>query len=350
MLALLIGANILPFMRSHLRNMAQEAYLVEGATVYIADGWPLVGMLVLLFVVLFPIARALLLTLVLGSVCLGARRAWQGRLFRYAEALRLWSMLDVMLIGAGVTFMRVSAQLQIDIEPGGYCFIGAAILALLTDGTMDRRRIWRSIHPESDLGGAEAGRGCDACGLALASTDARPCCPRCGKLVEARRRSLHQCAALTLAAFILYPSAYLLPMTQTVEPTGTKERTILDGVTELFAHDFVYLGLIVFVASVVIPLLKLIGLTWLMLRVRYPSVRGLIRRTRAFRVIHEINRWSFVDPFIVAATAPMMAYAGIADVDAGPGALPFAAVVTLTMLASRYYDPRLMWDAAGRQE
>ncbi len=87
-----------------------------------------------------------------------------------------------------------------------------------------------------------------------------------------------------------------------------------------------------------------------MLRVKYPRMRGLVLRTRLHRIIDEINRWSFVDPFIVAMTAPLMVYPGIADVHAGPGALPFALVVVLTMLASSYFDTRLMWDAAEKAD
>ncbi len=117
-------------------------------------------------------------------------------------------------------------------------------------------------------------------------------------------------------------------MTRTMQPTGLTERTVVDGIAELFGHGFWYFGIVVLLVSVVIPIGKLAGLAWLMLRVKYPRRRGLAFRTKLHRVIHEINRWSFADPFIVAVTAPLMAYQGIADVHAGPGALPFSRSAT----------------------
>jgi paraquat-inducible protein A len=153
-------------------------------------------------------------------------------------------------------------------------------------------------------------------------------------------------AALTLAALALYPAALFLPMTQAMQPGGLVERNIIDGVTELFKRGFWYFGIVIFTASIMVPASKLVVLGWLMLRVKYPRKRGLVLRTRLHSIVNEINRWSFVDPFIVAMTAPLMAYPGIADVHTGPGALPFALVIVLTMLASAYFDNRLMWDAA----
>jgi paraquat-inducible protein A len=161
---------------------------------------------------------------------------------------------------------------------------------------------------------------------------------------------LARTVALAAAAFLLYGPAYFLPMTRTIRPDGVTERTVLDGVSELFEEGFWYLGVLIFIVSVAIPLLKLIALVWFALRLRYPASRRLRLRARVYRLVHEINRWSFVDPFIVAITAPLMAYAGIADVHAGPGALPFALVVLLTMLASQAFDPRLMWTEADAPE
>jgi paraquat-inducible protein A len=342
-LLLLIPGNLLPIMRSHLRTMAEDAYAIDGAIAFWRDGWPLLGILVALFVVGLPILRTGLLVAVLGSLRLGLRRPWQGRLFRHAEDLRLWSMPEVYLLAGIVTYSRVAAQLDIEVKMGGWCYAAAAILALIGEASMDRRRVWRALGPGSDPHGTVA---CEACGRLAAPGETR--CRRCAhRLAPRNPEAMGRTVALTLAAFVLYAPAYFLPMTRTIRPDGITERSVLDGVSELFEKGFWYLGVLIFTVSVAIPLSKLLALTWLVLRVRFPARRRLKLRTKAYRAIHEINRWSFVDPFIVALTAPMMAYAGIADVHAGPGALPFALVVVLTMLASHAFDPRLMWDAAG---
>ena len=101
--------------------------------------------------------------------------------------------------------------------------------------------------------------------------------------------------------------------------------------------------------SVGIPLIKLVVLFWLSLSVRFPHRRLLRFRTRLHRLVDEINPWSFLDPFIVALNASMLAYPGIADVRPAPGVLAFSLVVVLTMIASRLFDARLMWDAVERK-
>jgi paraquat-inducible protein A len=217
---------------------------------------------------------------------------------------------------------------------------------MIGEASLDRRRIWRAILPGVGTPRGERTIGCDICDLVVLASEAGKPCPRCTHRLSRRKPdALGRTTALTFAALVLYAPAYFLPMTHTVQPGEVMHRTILDGVYELFSKGFWYLGVILFTVSVAIPFLKLASLTWFVLRVKFPRRIGLVLRTKIHRIIHRINRWSFVDPFIVALTAPLMSYPGIADVHAGPGALPFALVVVLTMLASRFFDNRLMWDA-----
>jgi paraquat-inducible protein A len=164
-----------------------------------------------------------------------------------------------------------------------------------------------------------------------------------------RRTSVERTVALTVAAlFLLYP-AFFLPMIVTVQPNGVIEHTLFDGVEELFGRGYWYLGLIVFGFSIVIPGLKLVTLMWLVASIRWPHRAFLHLRTRLHRAVDEINHWSFIDPFIVALNAAMLAYPGVANVEPGPGTLAFSLVIVLTMIASRMFDPRLMWDALERR-
>ena len=196
---------------------------------------------------------------------------------------------------------------------GGWCFIAAALLLLLGDCLLDRQRIWQEIR-RRDRRRSQA-LGCEACHLLVpASMEGAPC-PRCGLTLDRRKPdSLRRTAALTAAALVLYPAGLLIPMTRAVQPGGLVQMNVLDGVAELFRHGFWYLGVVLLGVSVAIPVLKLVVLGWMMLRVKYPRAKGLVLRTKIYRLIQEINRWSFVDPFIVALTAPLMAYPGIADV------------------------------------
>ncbi len=348
-LLLLFPANLLPVLRSRLLGTSLEAHVFDGAIDYWRDGWPLMAAFVALFVIVIPFARSMMLVAVLGSLRLGLRGRWQGFVFRYAEDLRPWSVPAVYVLAGIVVYSRVAAQLNIEILIGGWCFVFAALLLLIADASLDTRRVWQDIRPQGSV--RQVSMDCDACGLIVPTSLEGARCPRCGRQLHKRKpRSVSRAGALTAAALVLYPAGILLPMTHTIEPTGLVERNVIDGVTELFAKGFWYFGVILFTASIAIPVLKLVALGWLIFRVKYPRAKGLVLRTKIHRVLADINPWSFTDPFIVALTIPLLSYPGIADVNAGPGALPFALVVVLTMLASRYFDTRLMWDAAEKTD
>jgi paraquat-inducible protein A len=344
---LLFPGNILPLMRSNLLGASLDAHAIDGAVAYWRDGWPLMAVFVGSFVVAIPFVRSAMLVAVIGSLYLGHRRRWQGIVFRHAEELRLWSMAGVYVLAGIVTYSRLAAEISAEVLTGGWCFIAAALLLLLGDCVLDRQRIWQEIRPEQPA--PLQALGCEACHLLVPAHMEGAPCPRCGLALDRRKPdSLRRTAALTAAALVLYPAGLLIPMTRAVQPGGLVQMNVLDGVAELFRHGFWYLGVLLIGVSVAIPVLKLVVLGWMMLRVKYPRAKGLVLRTKIYRLVQEINRWSFVDPFIVALTAPLMAYPGIADVHTGAGALPFALVVVLTILASHCFDTRLMWDAAEK--
>jgi paraquat-inducible protein A len=346
-LLLLFPANLLPVLRSRLLGASLEAHVFAGATAYWQNGWPLMAVFVALLVVVIPFVRSMMLVAVLGSLRLGNHGRWQGLLFRYAEDLRPWSLPAVYVLAGIVTYARVAAQLDIKILVGGWCFVFAALLLLVTDASLDARRVWQEIRPQEPV--RHVSMNCDACGLIVPTRMEGARCPRCRRRLHERKpQSISRTAALTAVALALYPAGILLPMIYTIQPGGLVERNVVDGVMELFAKGFWYFGVVLFTASIAIPVLKLVALVWLMFRVKHPRAKGLVLRTKIHRVLADINPWSFTDPFIVALTIPLLSYPGIADSHAGPGALPFALVVVLTMLASRYFDTRLMWDAAEK--
>jgi paraquat-inducible protein A len=348
---LLIVGNLMPSLRSYLLGASIETRVIDGALAYCHDGRPLMAAFVAALVVVIPLCRSAMLVVVLGSLRLGWRRPWQAPVLRWAEGLRLWSMAPVYVVAGLVTYGRIAAQLNIEILPPGWAFVGGALLLLVAEAAYDTRTVWQDILPDRAVPPPGRAFGCASCGFVVADAAEAGRCPRCrGRLHRRKPHPMRLVAALTLTGLALYPAALFLPMTHTMQPRGLVERNIVDGVTELFRRGFWYFGLLIFTASIAVPVSKLVVLAWLMYRVKYPRMRGLVLRTRLHSIIHEINRWSFVDPFIVAMTSPLMAYPGIADVHTGPGALPFALVIVLTMLASDYFDTRLMWDAAEKAD
>lgn len=171
-------------------------------------------------------------------------------------------------------------------------------------------------------------------------------CPRCGAKLHSRKvNSLKRTWALILAAFIFYIPANLLPITTVISLGKAQSDTIMSGVI-YFIHTGMWpIALVIFVASVFVPFLKLIILTYLLITVQRRSTWRLKDRTRLYRITEAVGRWSMVDIYVVTILVALVNLGALATISAGPGAIFFAAVVVTTMFAAMSFDPRLMWDA-----
>ena len=129
--------------------------------------------------------------------------------------------------------------------------------------------------------------------------------------------------------------------------TGVIEHTILGTVQFLADRGYWQYGVVVLIAGIVVPSIELLGLTWLLVRVRFPETRGLVRRTRVYRVLFRLVRWPMIIPFIAALAAPIIDFKGLDQIVTGPGATPLFMIIALLMLAVRLFEPKLMWKTAG---
>jgi paraquat-inducible protein A len=176
-------------------------------------------------------------------------------------------------------------------------------------------------------------------------------CPRCGaRLAWRRRHSIQYTWALAIAAAICYIPANLLPVLTTTSLGSSDSDTILSGVVFLYTSGSWPLALIVLVASVMVPIGKLVALMYLLVTVQRGSVGSTRERTRLYRVIEVIGRWSMLDVFVGTFTVALVQLQPLMSVRPGPGLLFFAAVVVLTMVAAQSFDPRLIWDAGTPRE
>lgn len=191
---------------------------------------------------------------------------------------------------------------------------------------------------------------CETCGLLAqpASATEPGYCPRCGSELESRRhRSIERTWALVIAAAICYIPANLLPVLGTTTLGSTEYDTIMGGVVFLFTSGSWPLALIVLIASVMVPLGKLVALSYLLITVQRGSVQGNRERTRLYRLVEFIGRWSMLDVFVDTFTVALVQLDPLMSVHPGAGVLFFAAVVVLTMIAASTFDPRLIWDAGS---
>jgi paraquat-inducible protein A len=170
-------------------------------------------------------------------------------------------------------------------------------------------------------------------------------CPRCDALLHERKpRSLERTWAWLIAAAICYVPANLLPIMKVTSLGRAQEDTIMSGVVYLLLHGMWPLALVVFVASVFVPLLKIAILLVLLVSVHRGSRWRPVDRTRLYRITEAIGRWSMVDIFVVTILVALVHLGALATVEAQTGAVFFGAVVVLTMLAAESFDPRLIWD------
>jgi len=170
-------------------------------------------------------------------------------------------------------------------------------------------------------------------------------CPRCGeKLVFRRENAIQRTWALLIAATVLYAPANLLPVLATTTIVSSSSETIMSGVIYLYASGSWPLALIVFVASIVIPIGKIVTLGFVLVTVQRGMTTSDRQRTRLYRIVEFIGRWSMLDVFVDTFVVALVQLSPLMSVEPGPGVVYFMAVVVLTMFAAMSFDPRLIWD------
>jgi len=193
---------------------------------------------------------------------------------------------------------------------------------------------------------------CHACGLlSRAGPHAHDaCCPRCGARLHWRKPdSISRTWALLIAAMICYIPANVLPMMHTGSLFGSQSDTIMSGIVYFWTSGSWYLALIIFFASIMVPLLKMIALVLLLVTAQLHSRWQQEQRARLYRLVEFVGRWSMLDIYVVAVIVALVQLQALATIRPGPGAIAFGAVVVLTMFAAMSFDPRLIWDPLDKE-
>ncbi len=345
-LILMAAANILPLANVNLLGVIRRSYLASGPATIWREGLPSVALVLGLVVVVLPLVRFGLLIVALQESRAAYRPPWLGRVFRWAVELEQWAMPDVAVLGFWGALSRLGALFPLTLGAGGYALMGAGLATIVGRALLDKRAVWLDIAPDRPDPGGET-LSCGVCDLLLPASMAGERCPRCAAELERRKRdALGRTTALIVAGLVLYPVANLLPTFTIVQYDVGASYTILGGAIEIAKAHLVGLAILVIVASFVIPILKLLSLIWFMSSVRRRSSRRLRAKTWLYRTVDEIGRWSMVDPLTICFLVPLLHYGNLTASRPEAGAAFFTAVVLTTMLATRTFDPRLMWDAA----
>jgi paraquat-inducible protein A len=273
------------------------------------------------------------------------------RVFALAEKLRPWSMIEVFVFGVFVAYVKLGDLVTIGLMAGVYALLALTFVLVWMDSALDREAVWERLQPfgTSSVRDATDGIGCETCGLVSVPHPDDPRCPRCeSELHERKPDSVARTWALVIAAAIMYIPANYYPVLSVVQLGAGQPSTILGGVEELVSAREYPLAILVFFASIAVPMLKLVGLSFMLITIQTGRAGWLRDRTRLYHIVRFIGRWSMIDIFMESLLGALVAFGAVITIEPGMGALAFCAVVILTMFAAETFDPRLMWDMAAQ--
>ncbi|HEY0907149.1 MAG TPA: paraquat-inducible protein A [Methylophilus sp.] len=360
LLSLLIAITF-PFISMDTNGLDTQIVLPQTAATLLDVHQPLVAIIVASTAIVLPALYLVGVILMQANILRRVPRAYSDVIARLFSRLHPWMMADVFMIAALVSLVKLTeiGEVQLGVSFWAYCVF--ALLLLMTTRSVDIDWLWYRLagEPAPDTrihcginAAAQHATGCPTCGLVnRLPTDiavTAHACSRCGSDLHLRKpNSLEFTWALLLTAAILYIPANAYPMMITTSLGQTHASTIIGGMLELWQHGSEPVAVVIFVASVLVPIIKMLILVLLLCLAQHPGLLSAAHKTRLYRLTELIGRWSMVDVFVVAIMVALIQSGNLMSVLPGPAALAFCAVVITTMLAAMAFDPRLLWDTQG---
>jgi len=365
-LLLYLPAMFLPLMTLSSLGIKEKASVVDSCIGFFTNGYILVSFIVFLTAVIVPFLKIFLPFITAVSIKTGRRSPLLIRAFKFHKHLEDWGMVEVYLLGILITLIKMGDVASIDFNLGFFCFIGLVLLSMAVTVSLDRQLFWHCLDRSKNRQEGEleqissgiqslpsqertaAGFGiirCQDCGKLVKENGSTSACPRCTAPLHYRRKgSLARTWALVLTSLILFLPANMLPIMK-VEFLGIPDSsTILDGIIYFLKEGSITIGLIILSASILVPLFKIIGLMIILLTIRSGKNRYLKQKSKMFRFIEFIGRWSMLDVFVIALLSVLVDFGFLTSIHTAPGATYFCFVVIATMTAAIVFDPRIMWD------
>jgi paraquat-inducible protein A len=273
--------------------------------------------------------------------------------FRWLRRMHPWSMVEVYLLGVFVAYVKLVDLATIELGLAFFSLCALMVVMVAVDAVLGPELVWREMERRGLVStGAPWSTDplllCETCMLVSPTTGHASPCPRCGASRHWRKpNSITRTWALSLTALILYVPANAFPIMTVISFGKGAPDTIISGIKELFHAGMWPLALLVFFASITVPVLKLFGLGFLLISTQRRTKWRTRDRTLLYRIVEAVGRWSMIDIFMISILAGLVQLGSIATIEPGVGAISFAAVVIITMIGATAFDPRLMWDAAG---
>jgi paraquat-inducible protein A len=342
LLVVLLACNFYPLLGIDIKGHVSSTTLATARDGLAENGMAILSYFVFGLLVLVPLFRLMLQICLFYCLWRNERPPWLGRCFRLIGTLQPWAMLDIFLVGIFVALSKLRSVALISYLPGVYLLGIFVTLIGITYSHYDPRRTWNQILPPPPVPTGIDPIACTHCELLQAP---HPNCLRCDAPLHRRKpNSISRTWALVIASLLLYIPANIYPMLTIVNFGREKHSTILDGIRDLWTKSDWPFAVIIFAASILVPLFKLTGLLTFLLALRFRHTNFIKPFTRLYRVFDFIGRWSMLDVFVASMLCTLVAFDNLTSILPGPAIMPFAAVVVLTMCAVSSFDPRLLWD------
>ncbi len=349
---LFAAAHLLPFVGLELGGREQTTTVLSAALALWRHGIWWLAALVFTLMFLVPLARLLAALHLLRPLARGRLPSRAATTFRILERFCPWAMTDVYLMALVVAWAKLRDLGLLEPRPALFAFVAMLALLLWAEAVLEPLKVWERIAPQTRLTPTALATGrwiaCPHCRQTLpADREGRPC-PRCGGRVHARTPgSLARTTAWLLAATFAYVPANLLPVMTVVWLGRGEPDTILSGVAALYGAGLWPVATVIFLASIVVPVAKILVLAGLLAGIRTGRIAHPRLATALYRAVDAVGRWSMIDVFVVGILTALVSAGRLATVEPGPGISAFAATVVFTMIAAHVLDPRLLWDRAG---
>ncbi|ANQ22035.1 paraquat-inducible protein A [Vibrio natriegens] len=362
-LIMLVLSVSFPFMSFSVQGLSQEITLLHAAKMLAEFKNVLLGVLLLATVVVLPtiyVGLILFLHLEALKTLKQSPSKKQQRmtkvLCRILFKVEPWLMVDVFLIGVLVSLIKIASLADIGMGTSFWAFCVYTVLVVKCISMVDRSWLWGHFIPAVEVPGVAEGDthhnhnhiGCHTCHQINRIED--KACIRCKSPLHRYNPTdnLQKAWALLFASIVFYIPANLYPMMYTVSLGHSEGSTIMEGVILLWHLGSYPIAMVIFFASVFIPMAKMFALAWLYIqaqKARYLPPEESISRLKIYRLTEFIGRWSMIDIFVVAILVALVQLQNLMAIYPGPAALSFAAVVIFTMLSAMIFDSRLLWQS-----
>lgn len=344
-----------PLLSIRLHGTVQEASIPGSVRILSNLGWPWLSAVLITTVILAPLAHLGGMIYVLLQVRGRHSNRWTRLVFRIVEQFGAWAMAEVFVLGILVSYVKLAKMAVVVPGPSLFALGAFIVVAAAAVSALDVGSVWEALGTQAEATPSQAPPGvltakeanlaaCPSCGFLAPLKCAA--CPRCGATLHSRKlNSRERTWALLITAILLYLPANLLPVMRVVTLGRTQSDTILSGVFYFLRTGSWHLALIIFIASVLVPILKIIILAILLISERRRSSRWPEHRARLYRLTELVGRWSMVDIFVLTLMVALVEMGSVATITPGPGSMAFALMVFSTMLAVQCFDPRLVWDS-----